>query len=102
MNVNVKELFEASKQLIEKGDFQSIDRVLPAVEACIESGVTEFANVKALVTDVLTYIERLQDGFFDGKKEAMRKDIEYSLATLEAEDEGYVSVVDRMIKETIK
>lgn len=102
MNSNVQELFNASKQLIEKDDFQSIDRVLPAIEICIESGLNQFANVQALITDTLNYVERLNEGFFDGNREQLIKDIEYSLATLEAEDEGYVSVVDRMMKEGAK
>jgi hypothetical protein len=99
MNSNVKELMMAAEQLISQDDCQSIDRILLAVEAVIESGANQFVPVKELIRDTLTYIDYLQNGFFYGEKEEMIKDIQYSLATLQAQEEGYVSVVDRMLKE---
>jgi hypothetical protein len=99
MNNNVRELCEAAVQLIEKNDCQSVDRALLAIEAAINSGANQFVPVRELIRDTLTYVECLQDGFFHGKKDQMIKDIQYSLATLQAQEEGYVSVVDRMLKE---
>lgn len=100
MNSNIEELKNAAIELKDNGKPATIDRALLAVEACVNSGVSQYTSVKELISDVLDIVECYQDGFFNGRKEAMMKDLEYSLATLEAEDEGYVSVVDRMIRET--